>query len=95
MDLQESQVALERDIITHGVDTYRRTQENLKTKGRQSETTSGRRLVAEAVNQTSEAISAFVDKATAGGSGRRNTHGCAYPSRVDKPKVREHTAIAR
>lgn len=73
MDLHESQVALERDMITHGVDTYRRTQENLKAKGRNSETAPGRRLVVEAVNQTSEAIAAFIEKATAGGSGRRHT----------------------
>lgn len=72
-DLYEVQYEIERDMITRGVDRYRHTQGSLRDKGREASTVPGRRLMAEAVNTLSTAISQWIVQATSGGAGRRHT----------------------
>lgn len=68
----QRQIEIEQEMTSAGIARYEATANNAKAEGRQTETAAGNRLLAAAVDPTTEAIESYLKDSLAGKVGRAN-----------------------
>ncbi|MGH0000079.1 DNA-directed RNA polymerase [Pseudovibrio ascidiaceicola] len=71
-DLLAAELALEERMVMLGADQIRKQIEEARQGGHESDTRYGQALIARTIDEVSEAIQRFIDKARTGGAGRRH-----------------------